>query len=256
VGRDGLKGIGGDRLLDTVRKVGIDSDIVVNPTMVLGSNGVTVMEMAMGYGSFMTGGERVHRHGITQITDKAGDILFDWGKDAPPKERVFSEETAGVMNRIMSQIPEWGTGRRAALEGIRSAGKTGTTQAYRDAWYVGYTGNYVAAVWFGNDNYQPTRRLTGGRLPAMTWNKFMTYAHQNIERRPIPFIENPFPGSEGGEATVAASSDEENADIPVRPKLLSQDAENALNKLETLLRNAKPLDRKDKLASNPNPNPS
>src|SRR5690606_4747578 len=83
------------------------------------------------------------------------------------------------------QVPEWGTARRAALDGIRSAGKTGTTQAYRDAWYVGFTGNYTAAVWLGNDDFSVTNNMTGGSLPAMTWQRLMTYAHQNIELKPI-----------------------------------------------------------------------
>ncbi|MEL7430228.1 MAG: transglycosylase domain-containing protein, partial [Pseudomonadota bacterium] len=249
VGRDGLQGLGGERLLQTVRDVGIESDMVVNPTMVLGSNGLTVMEMAAGYGAFMSGGMKLERHGIDQITDKAGVVLYDYRKDAPTPKRIFKEDTARVMNTIMAQIPEWGTGRRAALQGIRSAGKTGTTQAYRDAWYVGFTGNYVAAVWFGNDNYQPTRRLTGGRLPAMTWNKFMSYAHENIERRPIPFIDNPFPGVEEQPQPIPSPLAEDQSEQPARPKLLTQKSEDALLELERLLRNAKPLKRTDQLAS-------
>ena len=225
--------------------------MVVNPTMVLGSNGVTVLEMAGGYGTFMTGGTKLPSHGITQLSDKEGNVLYDFREtEADSKKRVFKEETVRTMNTIMAQIPEWGTGKRAALKGIRSAGKTGTTQAYRDAWYVGFTGNYVAAVWFGNDNYQPTRRLTGGRLPAMTWNKFMTYAHQNIERRPIPFIDNPFPGSDGQNVVSNEVVAEVNTAQPARPKLLSSKSEEALLQLESLMRNAPQLKPSEQLATN------
>jgi penicillin-binding protein 1A len=89
-------------------------------------------------------------------------------------------------------VPEIGTARRGALPGIRSAGKTGTTQSYRDAWYIGFTGNYTAAVWMGNDDFHPTRNMTGGSLPAMTWERLMEYAHKNIDLKPIPGIEHPF----------------------------------------------------------------
>jgi len=80
-------------------------------------------------------------------------------------------------------------GKRAALEGIRSAGKTGTTNAYKDAWYVGFTGNLVSGIWFGNDDYASTNEMTGGSLPAMTWREVMAFAHQNLEIKPIPGLQ-------------------------------------------------------------------
>ena len=79
------------------------------------------------------------------------------------------------------------------LPGIPIAGKTGTTNAYRDAWFVGYTGNYIGGVWFGNDDYQSTNRMTGGSLPAMTWQQIMVHAHQGIELRPLPGVKPPSP---------------------------------------------------------------
>ena len=248
LGRDGLKQLGGDRLVETVRKMGIKSDLVVNPPMVLGANGLTVLEMASGYGTFMTGGYKVNRYGIYQISDTSGNVLYDYRKEKPVPERVLKESTTKVMNNILAQIPEWGTGRRAALNGIRSGGKTGTTQAYRDAWYVGFTGNYVAAIWYGNDNYQSTRRLTGGRLPAMTWNKFMSYAHQNIELRPIPYIENPLPILTDGPSTADTASEGADEIPPSRPKLLSKDSENFLRDMQKIFRDAKPLKQADELA--------
>ena len=133
LGRDNLQQLGGDRLVETVRSMGVKSDLVVNPPMVLGANGLTVLEMASGYGTFMTGGKRLDNYGITQIADTNGNVLFDIRKHKPESQRVLKETTVKVMNTMMSQIPEWGTARRAALDGIRAAGKTGTTQAYRDA---------------------------------------------------------------------------------------------------------------------------
>ncbi|MDO9307287.1 MAG: penicillin-binding protein 1A, partial [Mesorhizobium sp.] len=173
-------------------EMGVESPVFSDKTMVLGTSGLTVMDQATGYQVFADGGMAGTRHGITQITTHTGELVYDHTRDAPPPRRVLSEQAVASMNSIMVQIPEIGTARRSALPGIRSAGKTGTTQAYKDAWYVGFTGNYLAAVWMGNDESTSTRNMTGGSLPAMTWQRLMAYAHQNVELKPIPLIDNPF----------------------------------------------------------------
>ncbi len=190
--------------------MGVESPLSSHKTMVLGTSGMTVMDQATGYSVFATGGFADMRHGVTQLLTHSGQVIYDYDRDGPKPKRVLSEKALSAMNSILVQIPEVGTARRAALPSIRSAGKTGTTQSYRDAWYVGFTGNYTAAVWLGNDDYSPTRNMTGGSLPAMVWQRLMTYAHQNIDIKPIPGIQHPYVDPKVAEK--AAEMEQKNAD--------------------------------------------
>ena len=233
--------IGRGPIVRLAAAMGVDSPLSAEPAMPLGTNEMTVLEQATGYGVFMSGGNTTNRHVITQISDTSGNVLFNFRKDGPKPKRVLSEKATEYMNVMLSQVPEWGTGRRAKLDGIKTAGKTGTTQAYRDAWFVGYTGNYVGAVWFGNDNYGPTNRLTGGRLPAMTWKKFMTYAHQNIDLRPLPFVEPEKPKEAAEPAEIDADRPADSPVNVVRQKPLSIESTKLLRQLEKDLLSAPAL---------------
>ncbi len=147
------------------------------------------------------------------------------------------------MNRMLTQIPVIGTAKRAALDGgIVTGGKTGTSQSYRDAWFIGYTGNYTTAVWFGNDDFTSTKNMTGGSLPAMTFKKLMDYAHQGIELKPIPGIDNPLPhGNHGPGPTVAAKGGQPALPALVRPRSLSAESARILRRIGTDLSTARPL---------------
>ena len=219
-------------IIETARAMGITSPLQAGPAMVLGTNDLTAIELATAYGVFMEGGMETGTHGLTRIENTAGEVLYDHARDALPRRRVLSEDAVASMNLILSQIPEWGTGRRAKIPGIKTAGKTGTTQSYRDAWFAGFTGNYTAAVWFGNDSYKPTNDLTGGRLPAMTFSRFMTFAHDDIELRDIPFVEP----EKGGETAPKAPQAPEL--LAARAQPLSRDTTRVLRDLEEALRNA------------------
>ena len=179
---------------DMAKAMGVETPIRNDKTIPIGTSEVTVLDQATAYAVFPADGMQSRRHGIEQITGYDGKVLYDFTRDEPAAKRVLSEKANSYMNQMLTQVPVIGTGRKAALDnGIVVGGKTGTTQAYRDAWFIGFTGNYTCAVWFGNDDYTSTNNMTGGTLPAMTFKKIMDYAHQGIVLKPIPGISDPFP---------------------------------------------------------------
>lgn len=229
---------------DMAKAMGVETPIRDDVTIPIGTSEVTVLDQATAFAVFPTGGFQSRRHGVSQILDYGGDVLYDFDRDEPPAKRVLSEKADSYMNQMLTQIPVVGTARRAALDnGIVTGGKTGTTQAYRDAWFIGFTGNYTCAVWFGNDDYTSTNEMTGGTLPAMTFKRAMDYAHQGIVLRAIPGIEHPFPPEKPVGQPVAAKKPEETG-LPelVRPRSLSAESTKILRGIGDALKDATPLD--------------
>ena len=219
------------------KAMGVESEISLHKTMSLGTSGMTVLDQATGYLTFANGGFGHTRHPFTQILSYSGDVLWDYQRDGAKPVRVLSEQADTSMNTILAQVPEWGTGRRAELANTRVAGKTGTTQSYRDAWFVGFTGNYTAAVWYGNDDFSPTEKMTGGILPAMTFQRFMEFAHRNIDLKPIPGLEKPFPDAKAKpkEPEIAKGDDAEPLpSAPTRPSALTLRTTEVLKSLGAL----------------------
>jgi penicillin-binding protein 1A len=145
-----------------------------------------------------------------------------------------------------------GTGRRADVPGVPTLGKTGTTTSYRDAWFCGFTGNYVAAVWLGNDDYRPTNNLTGGTLPAIAWQKFMAYAHTNIDIKPVFGVDFVAP-----ETVIVAETDDGAAPVaaPERPPALQPEAATKLLDLAERLKAALDITRPTTQAAVEPPSP-
>ncbi|WP_376742038.1 transglycosylase domain-containing protein [Pseudorhizobium tarimense] len=234
--------LGTERIAELAKAMGVETPLRTDKTIPLGTSEVTVLDQATAYAVMPAGGVQSRRHGIAQVVGYGGEVLYDFQRDEPPAQRVLSEQAMSSMNRILTNIPYNGTARRAAVDGVLTAGKTGTSQSYRDAWFVGFTGNYTAAVWFGNDDYTPMNNMTGGSLPAMTFKKLMDYAHQGIELKPIPGIENPFPEGEKKEEVLAKADESEEALPPlVRPRSMSAESTRVLRRIAEKLKTAAPL---------------
>ena len=141
---------------------------------------------------------------------------------------------------MMTKVVEEGTAKRAQLDGIQAAGKTGTTNSYRDAWFVGYTGNFVCGVWFGNDDYTVMHQMTGGSLPAQTWHEIMAYAHQGVELRPIPGVggAGPRPGVTEARRPGISEARREGVTEGGRPSILTRRATETLLRVERLMDDA------------------
>jgi len=228
--------VGRPTIIELAHKMGITTNIINSKSLPLGATDVRVLDMTAAYSVFANGGFKATPYAFTQIVNSQGKVIFDRKRDVGPPERILDEKTVGAMNYMLGQVPERGTGRAAKLQGIKTAGKTGTTNAYRDAWFMGFTGNYVGGVWFGNDDFTSTNKMTGGSLPAQTWNRVMTYAHNGIDLKPIPYVDEPT--SDGDRPAPAIASAEGDAQ---RPLSLSARTTERLIALEKLFETAPPL---------------
>ncbi len=180
-------------IIDTAKRMGLVHPLSDSSSLPIGAAEVTVMDMTASYAVFANGGRRAHPYAAWEVRNSSGEIIYRHDRAVQPKQ-VLETRVVNDMNFMLNKVVEEGTGKRAILEGIKAAGKTGTTNAYRDAWFVGYTGNLVAAVWYGNDDHSTMNDMTGGTLPAMTWKEVMAVAHQNLEIRPMPGLEPESPG--------------------------------------------------------------
>jgi len=226
--------IGRAKIVETARKMGIRSPLPDTPSLPLGADGVTVLEHTAAYATFPNGGKAVERHSTLEMRTAGGNLVWSFERDGKKPVQVLPPQVAADMVMMMNNAVENGTGRRAQLDGIKTAGKTGTTSAWRDAWFMGYTGNFVCGIWLGNDDYTPTRNMTGGTLPALTWHKVMAYAHQGVEIKPLIGLKGtPAPRLEEPQVATGPSFIES-----PRPMTLPQRTSERLLRLEKIMRDA------------------
>jgi penicillin-binding protein 1A len=174
--------VGRDTVIKTAHRLGIESSLRQIPSIALGTSEVTLLELTSAYVPFANGGFSAQPHIIKAVRNTKGEYVYriertNWG-------RVIKRQLVGAMNTMLMATIRVGTGQKAALDPHQAAAKTGTTQNYRDAWFIGYTSYYVAGVWVGNDDATPMKRVTGGSLPSMVWRDLMLYAH--IDKEPLP----------------------------------------------------------------------
>ena len=231
--------IGRAKIRETARKAGIRTPLPDTPSMPIGADEVTVLDHTGGYTMFPNLGKAMTPHAVLEVRSGAGELIWRWDRDGKKPVQVNTPQVAMDMNMMMNKVVEEGTGRRAILDGIKAAGKTGTTNAYRDAWFVAFTGNMVCGVWFGNDDYTVMHQMTGGSLPAMTWHEIMAYAHQGIELKPIPGLG---PQAPSARPVVAENKKDKESDTPApasRPNsVLTKRGADALVRVERLMDDA------------------
>ncbi|MGE0502687.1 MAG: transglycosylase domain-containing protein [Rhizobiaceae bacterium] len=174
--------VGPAAVVEGAWRMGIESDLNANLSIALGTSEVTPLELTAAYVPLANGGYRPDVHFVTRVTTISGKVLYE---HRGAVKRVLSPEVVGMMNAMMSETLEAGTARKAAF-GWPAAGKTGTSQNSRDAWFVGYTANLTTGVWFGNDDGSPTKNITGGSLPAAAWHEFMLAAHEGVAVAELP----------------------------------------------------------------------
>jgi penicillin-binding protein 1A len=178
---------GGPAIGDLARRFGITT-LPSNPdlSVALGAYEVNLLQLTSGFQVFQQGGVRVQPYVIESISTQGGEPIFSHTVPASPAS-VYDISKASMMVKMMKKVVEVGTARRAAF-GWPAAGKTGTSQNWRDAWFVGFTPDYVTGVWVGNDDDRPMNRVVGGDIPASIWRRFMLAAHEGLAVRDFPWL--------------------------------------------------------------------
>jgi penicillin-binding protein 1A len=176
--------VGPKTVARVAHRLGIASDLEANPSIALGTSEVTPLEIVTAYVPFANGGIGVQPRIVQKVKTARGKLLYQ--RKGVSNGRVIDPTYVAMMNRMMIETLLTGTARKGDVPGWEAAGKTGTSQDWRDAWFIGYTSHLVAGVWLGNDDSSPTKKATGGNLPVEVWSRFMQVAHRNVPSQPLP----------------------------------------------------------------------
>jgi penicillin-binding protein 1A len=176
--------VGSQSVVTTAHRMGINSELNANASLALGTSEVSLLELTAAYAPFANGGNLITPHVVTRITTRGGKILYQ--RKGTGLGQIINAYDLGAMNDMLRTVVQAGTGRRAQLPNQDVAGKTGTSQDYRDAWFLGFTSHLVGGVWIGNDDNSPTGRVTGGSLPAGIWRQVMSEAHAGLSFAALP----------------------------------------------------------------------
>jgi len=176
--------VGPKTVVKTAHRLGITSDLEPNASIALGTSEVSPLELVSAYAAFANGGIGVQPHVITRVRTADGKQLYV--RKNASFGRVIDPQYVAMMNEMMEETLLTGTAHKAELPGWQAAGKTGTSQEWRDAWFVGYTSYLVAGVWLGNDDGTPTKKVSGGNLPVEIWSRFMKGAHEGVPVAALP----------------------------------------------------------------------
>jgi penicillin-binding protein 1A len=180
--------VGIEAVAATAHRLGITSELVANASLALGTSEVTLLELASAIAPLANGGAPVPPYIVRRITTRDGDVLYERTGDG--LGQVIASNDVGAMNIMMRAVVTEGTGKAAQFGDMPIAGKTGTSQDYRDAWFVGYSAYYIAAAWVGNDDNSPTGKVTGGSIPAAIWKDVMAPAHEGLAPAALPGVED------------------------------------------------------------------
>ena len=219
--------VGAKSVAATAKRLGVASPLQANASIALGTSEVTPLELVAAYAPFANGGIGVQPYVITQIKAARGKMLYQ--RRVPAATRAIEPQHVAMMNAMMSETLLTGTGRKAELPGWQAAGKTGTSQDFRDAWFVGYTSRLVTGIWLGNDDNSPTKKVSGGNLPVEVWSRLMKEAHRGMPSAALPggtwrpstsspgdFISNLFGGgNNAAPAPVPAPRERDPAGVPM-----------------------------------------
>jgi penicillin-binding protein 1A len=176
--------VGPKNVVRTAHRLGISSKLDANASIALGTSEVSLTELVGAYAPFANGGFGASPHVVTRIKTLDGKLLYARQADQP--SQVIEPRNVAMMNTMMEETLISGTARKAEIPGWTAAGKTGTSQDFRDAWFIGYTANLVTGVWLGNDDNSPTKKATGGGLPVEVWTRFMKAALQGVPVAALP----------------------------------------------------------------------
>jgi penicillin-binding protein 1A len=228
-----ISALGRQKIVDLARSMGVvNTPLTDTVSLPLGAAEVKNIDMAAANAVLANGGMSVTPWAAIEIRNSHDQVIYRHDTDAPAPTRVVDAQHVAALNNMMKEVVSAGTARAAQLPGVQPAGKTGTTNAYKDAWFNGYTGNFVGTVWYGNDDSTSTRNMTGGSLPARTWRAVMEYAHSGIELKdPYGVLPLATPA-----AVAAAPAPRSQLGSAQRPVLLSRRSFEALGSIEEMMR--------------------